>query len=147
MSLFSLHHNFSFLKATMKIQQRWYSKTLTLCCSEVGQQFSRPWDLLTVSVLSSLPACPIIFNTWTVSDSKLPMPEYSVHNHRGLQTDMAQPQREGSGILPPEKLPLQKPTRFPHIPAWKRMEHILWFPSSHLEGLGEKLQLCFWEKT
>lgn len=80
MNFFSLHlHNFSFLKATMKIQQGGHSKTLITCWSEVGQQFFRPWDLLPVSVQSSLPACPIVFNTWTVSDSKLPMPEYSVH--------------------------------------------------------------------
>lgn len=80
MSFFSLHlHNFSFLKATMKIEQGGHSKTLTRCCSEVGQQFSRPWDLLTVSVLSSFPACPTVLKTWAVSDSKLPMPEYSGH--------------------------------------------------------------------
>lgn len=88
MSFFSLHlHNFSFLKATMKIEQGGHSKTLTRCCSEVGQQFSSPWDLLTVSVLSSLPACPTVLNTWAVSATKSPMPEYSGHNPWGLQTD------------------------------------------------------------
>lgn len=40
---------------------------------------------------------------------------------------MAQSQRERSRILPPEKLLPQKPTWLPHIPAWKRMEHISFF--------------------